>query len=355
MGIASSARTIVAVMPVAVLIGACAAAPVVSPSRSTASAPPREVQSPAPHPASATATKLAVSVEPAEMDARYREALPLFEYDETAPLELAIEPLGEQLGVVRHELAYASPAGGSATGALLSPAGEGTYPGLIMLHGAGGDRRDLIDEGRRYTALGVHVLLLDAPSARRATGDWVQFSEADRREQIQLVLDLRRAVDVLAEVGADPERIGFVGYSYGGAMGAGLAGVEHRIRAYALAVADGGLVEHFTGPDDTDGEVSRLPADARAEWIEAMEPIEPLYFVRHAAPSALLFQSARKDELIPVEDAERLHRHASEPKTIAWYDSGHELPIRAWCDQVDWLRDHLAFADAAWVPACSNG
>lgn len=288
------------------------------------------------------------------MDARYREALPLFEYDESAPLELVVEAVAEQLGVVRYELAYASPGGGSATGALLSPATEGEYPGLIMLHGAGGDRRDLIDEGRRYAALGVHVLLLDAPSARRATGDWIQFSEADRHEQIQLVVDLRRAVDVLTEIGAEPERIGFVGYSYGGAIGAGLAGVEHRVRAYALAVADGGLVEHFTGPDDAAGELSRLPADARAAWIEAMEPIEPLYFVRHAAPSALLFQSARKDELIPLADAERLHHHASEPKVVAWYDSGHVLPIKAWCDQVDWLRAHLEFDEAEWAPACSN-
>jgi hypothetical protein len=102
-------------------------------------------------------------------------------------------------------------------------------------------------------------------------------------------------VDVLVEVGADPERIGYVGYSYGGARGAGPAGVEHRIRAYVLDVADGGLVEHLTGADDASGELQQLNAEARDAWLAAMEPIEPIYFVRHAAPSAIFFQSARHD------------------------------------------------------------
>jgi fermentation-respiration switch protein FrsA (DUF1100 family) len=204
-----------------------------------------------------------------------------------------------------------------------------------------------------YARLGVMSLLIDAPFTRRQTGDWIRFTAEDRDEQVQLMLDLRRAVDVLIAAGANAERIGFIGYSYGGAMGAGLSGIERRIRAYVLDVADGGLVEHFTGPDDADSGLAALSTTDRARWLAAMEPIEPLYFVRHAAPSELLFQSARQDRLVPVDDAERLHLQASEPKTIKWYDSDHELPIQAWCEQADWLRERLAFLDGPLHPSCT--
>jgi cephalosporin-C deacetylase-like acetyl esterase len=58
----------------------------------------------------------------------------------------------------------------------------------------------------------------------------VRFDERDRREQIQLIVDLRRAVDLLvARDDVDPDRIGYLGVSYGGAMGGLLAGVEDRV------------------------------------------------------------------------------------------------------------------------------
>jgi hypothetical protein len=39
--------------------------------------------------------------------------------------------------------------------------------------------------------------------------------------------------------------------------------VEHRLKAYVLAVDDGDLVSHFTGPNDTDGSLQALPAQDR--------------------------------------------------------------------------------------------
>lgn len=222
------------------------------------------------------------------------------------------------------------------------------------MHGSEGDRGDMLQEGRAYAQVGVVVLLISAPPARsEPPAPFVEFAPSDRDEQIQLIVDLRRGVDVLIEVGADPERIGYLGYSYGGAMGGQLAGVEHRIRAYVLDVADGALVEHFTGSDDQNGELSRLTPDAREAWLAAMEPIEPLYFIGHAAPSALFLQSARHDMLVTAEDSERLHEQASEPKEVVWYDSDHFLPPQAWCDQAEWLRSHLEFAEGPVFPDCT--
>ncbi len=114
----------------------------------------------------------------------------------------------------------------------------------------------------------------------------------------------------------DPDRIGYVGASYGGAMGGLLAGMEHRIKAYVLMVGDGGLVAHFTGAEDAGRDLYRLSEERQQAWIAAMEPIEPIRWVGHAAPSPLLF---------------------SDPKDVMWYDSGHRLPDQAIEDQVRWL------------------
>jgi hypothetical protein len=76
--------------------------------------------------------------------------------------------------------------------------------------------------------------------------------------------------------------------------------VEHRLKAYVLAVGDGGLVSHFTGPDDANRpEVVSFPAEQRERWLQAMRPIEPINFIGRAAPAASLFQAGTKDELIP--------------------------------------------------------
>jgi hypothetical protein len=134
-------------------------------------------------------------------------------------------------------------------------------------------------------------------------------------------------------------------------MGALLSGVDHRIGSYVLMFADGGVVEHLLeSPDDSFG--AELTGSARQRWIAVMEPLESLYFVGHAAPSALLFQNGRHDEVITRVSADRLHAFASDPKNIRWYDAGHDPTPDApevWCDQAKWLRDRLELSSSAVV------
>ena len=54
-----------------------------------------------------------------------------------------------------------------------------------------------------------------------------------------MIIDLRRAVDLLASRSdVDPERIAYLGVSYGGMMGGLLASIEDRLQAYVLIVGD---------------------------------------------------------------------------------------------------------------------
>lgn len=267
--------------------------------------------------------------------------LDLFAYDANAPLNLqkAVESTND--GVEVSAISFDSPAGGSATGLMFDPVTRSSLrPGIVLMHGMPGNARGMAALGRLLAQQGAVAIAIDAPFARRP-GSPVQFTAQDRAEQIQLIVDLQRAVDVLrARVDVDDERIAYLGISYGGAMGALFAGIERRLETAVLVVADGGLVSHFTGPEDASF-MAGLPCETRASWFRDMAPIEPIRFIGHASPTALLLQNGRSDNLVPVADAQALHAAVPEPRTILWYEAGHGLDQQAVFDRLDWLHEEI--------------
>ena len=265
----------------------------------------------------------------------------LFAYNANAPLDLEEVVESTNSGVETSAISFSSPDGGSVTGLLFDPVTrEGQRPGIVLMHGMPGNARGMAGLGLLLAQHGAVVIAIDAPFARRG-GSPVQFTEEDRAEQIQLIKDMQRAVDVLrARPNVDDERIAYLGISYGGAMGALFAGIERRIKAAALVVGDGGLVSHFTGPEDASF-MAGLPCATRVSWFRDMAPIEPIRFIAQASPTALLLQSGRSDNLVPVADAQALHAAASQPKTILWYEAGHGLNQQAAFDRLDWLHQEI--------------
>ena len=265
----------------------------------------------------------------------------LFAYAVDAPLNLQKTVESTKNGVEVSAVSFSSPDGGSATGLLFDPVSRSSLrPGIVLMHGMPGSARAMAGHGQGLAEHGAVVIAIDAPFARR-TGPPVRFSAQDRAEQIQLIKDLQRAVDVLrARPNVDDERVAYLGVSYGGAMGALFVGVERRLRAAALVVGDGGLVSHSTGPEDANVMASRSCA-ARVDWFRAMAPIEPIRFIPHASPTPLLLQNGRLDNLVPAADAEALHSAAPEPKTIRWYDAGHSLNAQALRDRHEWLNGQI--------------
>ena len=290
---------------------------------------------------------LAVAAGAACAQSADRDSLPLhvFRYDRSAPLDFR-DSLVRTVGDVElRTMSFASPRGGRATGYLFVPRAGGRHAGMLLQHGMPSRAYDMIPQGMQLARLGAVVVALDAPFARRA-GEAVVFTEADSAEQVALIVDLQRAVDLLiARRDVDPARLGYLGVSYGGAMGALFAGVERRLRTYLLIVGDGGLVTHFTGPEDQPGPLGQLDSARRERWLAAMRPIEPIRFIQRAPPASILLQSGRADVLVPPADAERLHSAARDPKTIEWYDAGHRLPVAAQRRQLAWLHRTLGMRE----------
>ena len=265
----------------------------------------------------------------------------LFAYDVNAPLNLQKAVESTANGVELSAISFSSPDGGSVTGLLFDPVGRSSMrPGIVLMHGLPGNARVMAAYAQLLAQYGAVVIAIDAPFARRS-GPPVRFSTEDRAEQIQLIKDLQRAVDVLRErPNVDDERIAYLGISYGGAMGALFVGIERRLEAAVLVVGDGGLVSHFTGPEDVDFMAS-LSCATRVNWFRAMTPIEPIRFIPHASSTALLLQNGRSDNLVPESDAEQLHAAAPGTTTIRWYAAGHGLNQQAAFDRHDWLHETI--------------
>jgi dienelactone hydrolase len=260
----------------------------------------------------------------------------LFAYDVEAPLNLQKTVESTSNGVEVSAISFDSPDGGRVTGLLFDPvARSGPRPGLVLMHGHPATARDMTGAGQNYARYGAVVIAIDAPFARR-TPVGMTLLPQDGAEQIQVIKDLQRAVDVLrSRPNVDVDRIAFMGVSWGGATGALFVGIERRLRAAALVVGHAGQVSHHTGPVGHKL-IALLPCARRVAWSRAMTPIEPIRFVGHAN-MPLLLQNGRLDELVPNYEAEELHAAAPQPREVRWYDAGHNLNQQAMIDRHDWL------------------
>jgi uncharacterized protein len=260
----------------------------------------------------------------------------IFSYDESKPLDLRDRGVINKGYPVRvHDVSFAGPSE-RVPAYLVTPPGKGPYPAVIYLHGAGGDRLEMVYTaswlvGRR--AVGLTVESPYSPNREIELGPGVEGLRKERNRTVMGIVELRRAVDLLQSLPqVDDERIGFVGYSAGARSGAILAGVEPRIRAFVFMSG---------GEDTVDEFMALVPPEQQDQVRPLLEDTDGLRFIAQASPAKLLFQAGRRDELVPRDALETLIRAGSEPKTVKWYDAGHALNTKAQRDQLAWLTDVL--------------
>lgn len=345
-----------ALAAVALLAAACTAAPspppsATPPARTTAleTAPAASVTptarppavSPAPTAPPAAGVERFITLNAVEAHGRYVAAVPLFEYDNAVPLDVEVQSTTTAHDIVTRTITYASSTGETVPAALVAPTSHAGMPGLIWLCPCG----PVVDRAQEFAPLGAIVITINPPQARRDA--FLTFTAQDRDDIVELIVELRRAVDVLLAEGADPNRIAFVGYSWGAAMGGLFAGIESRLHAAAFMFGDGGLVEHTLETPEGLG-ATPVTAAALDAWLTAIEPLESLYFIPHAS-AALLFQNGMHDESVAEVSARRFQEAASQPKDVRWYDSGHDPTPDApqvWCDLAKWLEVELELSTA---------
>jgi dienelactone hydrolase len=260
-----------------------------------------------------------------------------FGYDASAPvgMESRLTTLGGS-GLEVLDVRFDGPGNEPLDGYLVRPRDSGKHPAVIYAHGAGGDRSELLDEAKAMARQGVVALTLDmsySPGRVGTLPSGMAGARARGALEVDAVREVRRSVDLLQSLpSVEDDHIGYVGWSAGARMGAVIAGVEHRIVAFDLLAGGAAPVSEY---------LKFAPAKLRPEFKKVLDRTDPLQYVNHAAPSALLFQDGRRDELVPREALRTLAEAGSEPKDIRWYDSGHVPSEKAWADSRRWLADHL--------------
>jgi dienelactone hydrolase len=260
-----------------------------------------------------------------------------FSYDDSQPLELESQPTQlSSNGIEVRDVSFDGPGDARLDGYLIFPVASGTYPAVVYAHGAGGDRLELLAEASEMARTGAVALTLDmiyTPGRAIQLPQGMAGVRANSALEVEAVREVRRAVDLLRSLpSVDGERIGYVGWSQGARMGAIVAGVDHRIRAFDLIAGGAAPVAAYLEP---------APAELRPELRDILEKTDPLRYVARASPSALLFQLGRKDEVVPEAALKELAGAGSDPKEVRWYDSGHIPSSKAWADSRHWLADRL--------------
>ena len=215
---------------------------------------------------------------------------------------------------------------------LVTPSGGGTHPAVVLVHGSGGDRSELLSQAKQLAKRGIVALTITAPSsspAARPTTMHALLAEA-RRAQEADVAAVEAAVATLKETpGVDGTRLGYLGWSAGAKTGTFVA---RDFRAAALLSAGAASVDQF---------VAAAPAGSRAEVRRVLTQIDPVRAIGRARPGSILLEDGRRDEIVLQEALRNVIRAAPPRTTVRWYDAPHALNDRAWADARSWLYDRL--------------
>jgi pimeloyl-ACP methyl ester carboxylesterase len=270
----------------------------------------------------------------------------LFDEDSTVPLDARRGRATESEGITEMDLLFPSPKGGSVPATLVFPPGAGPFAAIVFMHpgsGPGSQREYFLSEARALAPAGVVSLLIDAPFARpeEDATPLFGFTDRDRDGIVQSVVDVRRALDILgARPQVDAHRIAFVGASYGATVGAILAGVEKRFKAFVL----------ISGAAKLTGFLKTLPSPGIAKleessvldmYLDRMTVVDSDQWVARPRSAPILFQWGEKDPNVPRASAEALFAAARDPKDQLTYVAGHELNERARKERAEWLAPKL--------------
>jgi dienelactone hydrolase len=278
------------------------------------------------------------------------DAATLTSYDASAPLDLREEaPVEDQDGISVHDVSWVSPLGGRVTAWLVVPAGDGPFAGMVYLHGSETWRDDFLDEALAMAHGGAVLLVLDAPFARlgenRRSGlQSYANPERERTMTAQAVVDVRRAYDVLLARGdVDPERLGFVGHSWGASLGVILAAVDPRPAALVLVCGRPSWTGFLrtTDRNSIQRERERIGESAWNRYLELMAPLDAMAEIGNVDGARLYLQYGSQDDVVPVDVSAELIG-AADGAITDLYPAGHALNDEATVDRVGWLVERLS-------------
>ena len=303
--------------------------------------------SPPPDPSAPGVTDAAQTGSPLESEPSSPTVQP--SYDPDAPLEAEERPRATMNGAALVDLSYASPGGGRVSAWMVVPGGEGPFAGLVYLHGSETDRDDFVDEAVAMASGGAISIVIDAPFARSGadhTGTLQDYFAPESEAALveQTVADIRRAFDLLAErPDVDPERMGFVGHSWGASLGPLLAARDDRASALVLIAGRPSWTGFLVEAADRFAGSRALVGDAGWQhYLDVMAPYDAVASVAGLAADRIYLQFGAADDVVTPAHAAEWLAAAPDGVTVDTYPAaGHALDATAVADRAAWLTDRL--------------
>lgn len=189
-----------------------------------------------------------------------------------------------------------------------------------------------------------------------------EICPADPQELVarfnRAVEDLDRAVRAIGSLpGADPRRIGYMGYSLGGVLGGLLVARQPLVKA-AVLLAPAGDWAFLAGSE------SRWKLGWRKglldRWMEVpslcrrLSSVDPIYSIRKASPRPLLIVAGRTDRIITFKVSERLYRAAGVGSELLVHEGGHTIPLPVLRKAGSWLLERLSSKPSMSLPPSSR-
>lgn len=190
---------------------------------------------------------------------------------------------------------------------------------IVLCHGHGVDRAQMLPEARLLVRAGFGVLLFDWRAHGESEG---AISTRGDRER----LDLVAAIDFLVgRSDVDPKRLGVLGFSRGASVAIEVAAIDPRVRGLVAQAGTGSLGEALAQDVRGPRVIARWPAlwAARAAGIDVYG-FQPERAISRIGPRPVFIMHGAQDRATPVSEAHRLYAAASQPKSLWIIDSaGH--------------------------------
>lgn len=193
-------------------------------------------------------------------------------------------------------------------------------PGVILVHGSGADRSELLPRAVALAKLGAVALAITEPSSAYPLPPpttLAQLLSESRATQVADVVAVRRAADVLARLpDVRRDRFGYLGWSAGAKTGAFVAASDPRFVALALLSA---------GADPVAAFAAEAPVSTRAAVRNVLGSVDPIRYIGFVRPRSVLLEDGTKDAVVPHAALENIIHGAPKGTTVRWYSAGHAL------------------------------
>lgn len=217
-------------------------------------------------------------------------------------------------------------------------------PAILYVHWydprvSNSNRDEFLNEAKDMAQQGVVSLLVSTfwsvPGGTYKERRW----QNDYENTVDQTQDLLHAINLLRSLTheVDAKRIAYVGHDYGATFGAIVAGIDTKVKGFALAAGTPHITAWYMY-----GSASGVPSGTDAEhFLNSFKAINADTMIAKTK-SKILLQYALHDDYISQEHAQDMKTAAPKNSVFKTYDTGHAMDLpQVATDRREWLTNLL--------------